>query len=153
MSRNIALNSVSNKVGRKKKGMNDGVVDNNEGNKSDFFNLIIKMILYILIYGILIFGIVTLANKGYEFAYQIYGDVSVEKEATLSREIEVVAGDNALSVASKLYDEGLIVDKYSFIIRMKLSGEVIQPNKYTISNDMNYKEIIDEITMIEEKEE
>ena len=46
----------------------------------------------------------------------------------------------------KLYDEGLIVNKYSFIVRMKLSDEVVQQGKYKISNDMNYKEIISEIT-------
>lgn len=151
MDKNVAVNNVSSQ-GNINNVMIEGT-DNNKSGKSEYVNIIIRFVLHMIFYGLIIFAIASFADKAYEFAYQIYGDVSVEKEATLTRKIEIEPGDNTLSVATKLYDEGLIVNKYTFVIRMKLSGELIQPRTYTISNDMNYKEIIEKITDIEESEE
>ena len=151
MNKNVTLDNESNKVNLRKNLLNESL-DNTEGTKGSYVNFIIRMALYIICYGVLAVAVVKVANRAYEFAYQIYGDVSVSDKATKTKEIEVVPGDNAVTISNKLYNEGLIVDKYSFFIRMKLSDELIQPNKYEISNNMNYKEIIKEITNTNDEE-
>jgi UPF0755 protein len=145
MNKNATLDNMSNKVNLRKNVLNDGL-DTTESTNGNYINLIIRMVLYVICYGLIIFSIVTIANKAYEFAYQVYGDVAVENKATKTKEVEIVPGDSIFNIANKLYNEGLIVNKYSFIVRMKLSDEVVQQGKYKISNDMNYKEIISEIT-------
>ncbi len=151
MNKNVTLDNISNKVNLRNNVLNEGL-DTTDSVNNSYINLIIRMVLYVVCYGVVIFAIVAVANKSYDLAYQIYGDVSVAKNATKTKEIEVLPGDNALTVADKLYKEGLIVDKYSYMIRMKLSNEVIQPGTYKISNDMNYKEIIREITNTTDEE-
>ncbi|MBE5935111.1 MAG: endolytic transglycosylase MltG [Lachnospiraceae bacterium] len=112
---------------------------------AEYLNTIIRLILHIVVYGVIIFAIVSFADKAYEFAYQIYGDVAVSQKATVKKNIEIKSGDNTVVIADKLYKEKLIMNKYSFIVRMKLSQEIIKPNTYKLANNMTYSEIIETI--------
>ena len=118
----------------------------------EYSNFFIRIILYLLFYGAIIAMVVIVSNKAYEFAYQIYGDVAVSSKTSVSKDIQIEVGESSMGIASKLYKEGLIVNKYSFFIRLKLSQEVVQPGKYKLSNSMTYSEIINNITISDDAE-
>lgn len=123
-----------------------------EGNVQNTTSIVVQILLNVLFYGVAIFITMTCANKAYDFAYQIYGDVAVAEAPGKSKDIEIKEGMSILQVADKLYDNKLIVDKYSFILKFKLTEMTIKPGKYTISNACHYDEIIDTICGVSSKE-
>lgn len=108
-------------------------------------SLIVQILLNILFYGVAIFITMTCANKAYDFAYQIYGEVAVEESKGKTKQIEIKDGESIVQVANKLQSENLIADKYAFLIKFKLSEEVLKPGKYEISNTRTNVEIMDTI--------
>lgn len=108
-------------------------------------SIVVQMLLNILFYGVAIFITMTCANTAYDFAYQIYGEVAVAEAPGKSKKIEIKEGMSALQVADKLYDNRLIVNKYSFLVKFKLTELSIKPGEYTISSADHYEDIINRI--------
>ena len=116
-----------------------------DSKKTHVSNILVRVIFHVFAYVAIVAVVIVLANKAYDFTYQIYGDVTVSEKSTVTKEIDIKQGMSNLAIASTLENEGLIVNKYSFFIRLKLCGKPAQVQKCKISNNMTYEQIIDEI--------
>lgn len=120
----------------------------------DFSNNISRLLMDILFYTVVVIATIKLSQYGYNFCYQLFGSVAVDKEGE-GQEIEffIQAGDSTKEVAMKLKREGVIVDRYSFYTKSILSKSNIQPGTYTLRSDMDYDTILKIITRYQETEE
>ena len=119
----------------------------------DFSNNITRLLLDILFYTVIVISTIKFSQYGYNFCYQLFGSVAVDKEDE-GHEIEflIQTGDSTKDVASKLKREGVIVDRYSFYFKSVLSKSNIQPGTYTLRSDMDYDTILKIITRYREEE-
>lgn len=113
---------------------------------------IVHFLLNVLFYCIVVFVVIKACSFAYDFSYQLFGDVPVSQSQGIERQIVINQGDSTYSVASKLELNKLIVDKYSFYLRAKLTDETIQPGIYTLNSSMNYDEIFAVITGLADSE-
>ena len=97
----------------------------------------------ILFYTLVILAITKFSQYGYNFCYQIFGSVAVDKEGE-GTEVEflILSGDSTKEVAAKLKREGVIVDRFSFYAKSLLSKSNIQPGTYLLRSDMDYDTIL-----------
>lgn len=109
-------------------------------------NNVLHVMLNVVFYALVVFFIVRASVVGYNFSYQIFGDVSLEKAPGTEKVIEISQGESTMNVASKLERNQLIVDKNSFYLRAKLADETIMPGTYTINSSMNYEQIFEVIS-------
>lgn len=116
-----------------------------EDNSLGSASIIVQLLMNILFYGVVIYMTVAFANKAYDFAYQIYGPVTMAEAPGTSKKIDIKEGTSSTQIANMLYEERLIVDKYSFLLRLKLSEQNVRPNVYTLTTAMTYSDIIAKI--------
>lgn len=109
------------------------------------FRLIIYAIAILLIYE----GVV----KGYEFGHEIFYASSMEEAPGRDMEINVEAGTSVSSVGKELEKDGLINNRYSFIIQAMVYEYEIQPGVYTLNTSMTSREILDVLSTASESEE
>ena len=109
-------------------------------------NGVLHILLNVLFYCIVAVVIIKACTITYDFSYQLFGDVAVSEAPGIERQIVVDQHESTMSVASKLELYKLIVNKYSFYVRAKLTNEVIKPGTYIINSAMSYDEIFDVIT-------
>lgn len=109
-------------------------------------NSILHLLLNVLFYCLVVLIVIKSCAWTYNFSYQLFGDVRVSDTAGIERQVVISQGDSTMSVASKLELNKLIVNKYSFYLRAKLTDETIQPGIYSINSSMNYDEIFGIIT-------
>lgn len=112
---------------------------------------IVSTILYILfniIFYIIVFFIIVKASKyAYDFSYQVFGRASVTTGKPAHEvSIEIKKGDSTMALANVLEKKNIILNKYSFYFRAKLSKSNIQPGKYKLHSSMAYDEIFEVIT-------
>jgi UPF0755 protein len=86
------------------------------------------------------------SRKAYNFTYQLYGPVTVDNEPGRTVPIKINKGESTMDIASKLELNRVIVDKYSFYLKVKLQNKVIMPGTYRVNSSMTYDEILDIIT-------
>lgn len=101
--------------------------------------------LTVLFYVIVVIAVTKISSTVYNYAYQIYGNVSVEAAPGRTVNVVIEDGETTMNVASKLEFNKIIENKYTFYIRTKLSGKVIYPGTYQVNTSMNYKQILDVI--------
>ncbi len=106
----------------------------------------LHVFLNIIFYLLVLMLIIKIGTFTYDFAYQVFGDVSVTESAGIDREFIINKGESTMSIASKLELNKLIVDKYSFYLRAKLTEQLIKPGTYILNSSMNYEEILAIIT-------
>lgn len=97
----------------------------------------------LIIYAIAILLIYEGAVKGYEFGHEIFYASSVEEAPGRDMEINVEAGTSVSSVGKELEKDGLINNRYSFIIQAMVYKYEIQPGVYTLNTSMTSREILD----------
>ena len=109
----------------------------------NFSNGITRLMIDILFYTLVILAVIKFSQYGYNFCYQLFGSVAVDKEGE-GKEVEffIQAGDSTKEVASKLKREGIIIDRFSFYAKSLLSKSNIQPGTYTLRSDMDYDTIL-----------
>ena len=103
---------------------------------------LLNIIFVILAVIVVIYGIRT----AYNFTYQLYGPVTVDEEPGRTIPIRINKGESSMDIASKLEQNRVIVDKYSFYFKVKLQNKVIMPGTYKVNSSMTYDEILDIIT-------
>ena len=132
----------------KKKKLKTGRVIRN------FSNNITRLLVDILFYTVVVIAVIKFSQYGYNFCYQIFGSVAVDKEGE-GKEIEffIQSGDSTKEVALKLKREGVIIDRFSCYTKSVLSKSNIQPGTYTLRSDMDYDTILKIITRYRETEE
>ncbi len=117
---------------------------------------IIQIILNVLFYVVVIIVIMRFSTAAYELSYQIFGNVTVSKAPGVDKEIIIEQGDSTVRIATMLEEKGLIVNKYSFLIRAKISvsdRHPIIPGTYELNTSMSYETILEIITRAEAKED
>lgn len=113
---------------------------------------ILHLILNVIFYVIVIFILVRACTYSYNFAYEIFGSVRVEQAPGTDRVVEVKKGESTMDLATALELKNLVVNKYSFYLRTKLTDQVIIPGTYTLNSSMDYDEILKIITKHESEE-
>jgi len=115
----------------------------------------LSICLNIVIYAVIIFFLIKGIHKTYDFAYRIFGDVSVEEEPGRDVKIQILKGESTMNVATKLETNKLIPDKYSFFLKVQIGNINMGSSKkkyeikggtYVLNTSMNYDEILNIIT-------
>ena len=109
-------------------------------------SFIIRLLMNIMFYILVIFLIVAISRKAFQFAYQLYGPVIVEEAPGKDIIFQIKKGESSMDVASKLERNRVIVSKYSFYVKTKLQGAEIMAGTYEINSSMTYDEILNTIT-------
>ena len=100
----------------------------------------------IIFYAVVVYGIKKVANYSYGFSYQLFGDVSVEADPGRDVKVTILKGESSMNIASKLEDAKVIVDKYSFYVKLKLKKYEIMPGTFVLNTSMTYDEVLSIIT-------
>ena len=100
----------------------------------------------VIFYIAVAFGIKKLAGMSYDFAYQIFGNVAVEAPPGRDVKVTILKGESSMNIASKLESAKVVVDKYSFYLKLKLKEYNIMPGTYELNTSMSYDEVLDVIT-------
>ena len=117
---------------------------------------IIQIILNVLFYVVVIIVIMRFSAAAYELSYQVFGNATVSKAPGVDREVTIGQGDSTVRIATMLEEEGVIVNRYSFLIRAKISVSdryPIMPGTYVLNTSMSYETILEIITRTEAKED
>lgn len=105
-------------------------------------HLFLNVIFYILV----IMLIAKCSTSAYRFAYQIFGNVTVETGEGRDVEIQIIKGESTKKIAAKLERSRIVVNQYSFFIKAKLTKQNIKPGVYKVNTAMNYDQIFQVIT-------
>lgn len=116
--------------------------------------------LNIVIYVILIYFLIKAVHVSYDYAYRIFGNVAVEEEPGRDVKIQILKGESTMNVATKLETNKVILDRYSFYIKIQLGNMAsgskdvssskkkydIKGGTYILNTSMNYDQILAMIT-------
>lgn len=111
--------------------------------------IIVQVVFNILMYTLVILLAIRLCTVVYDFSYQIFGNVTVEQAPGTDTPFEITKGEGTMELATALEDHGLVVDKYTFYVRAKLSTSSrrpILPGTYKLNTSMTYEEILSVVT-------
>ncbi len=107
----------------------------------------------VIFYAVVVYGIKKASGYSYDFAYQLFGNVSMEAAPGRDVKITILKGESTMNVASKLEDAKLITSKYSFYAKIKIQqagdkkGQYeIMPGTFVLNTSMTYDEILAIIT-------
>ena len=112
----------------------------------NIFGVVIHIFLNIIFYMIIVYLVIKASHYAYDFAYQVFGSVSVTKNSGYTAEVTIGKGESTMEVANMLDAKKIIVNKYSFYLRAKLTKQNILPGTYKVSSDMDYDRIFKVIT-------
>ena len=112
----------------------------------NIFGVVIHIFLNIIFYMIIVYLVIKASHYAYDFAYQVFGSVSVTKNSGYTAEVTIGKGESTMEVANMLDAKKIIVNKYSFYLRAKLTKQNILPGTYKVSSDMDYDQIFKVIT-------
>ena len=112
----------------------------------DMLSFTTHLILNVLFYIFVIFLVYRASVFVYDFCYQVFGDVVVEEKPGVNVEISIPEGTSTMELASKLEMNRLVVNRYSFYIKVKLMGYKILAGTYHLNTSMTYDDIINTIT-------
>ena len=112
----------------------------------DILGIVVHIFLNVIFYIAIVYMVIKASRYAYTFSYQVFGSVSVTKGTGYDKDFIIEKGESTMNVAGNLQREGLIVDKYSFYRRAKISNRKILPGKYKLNTSMNYDGILDLIT-------
>ena len=107
---------------------------------------------YLVFYGVLFYAVVFLCRQGYSFCYEVFGPTAVQEAPGREITFQVREGDTIQSLSKRLNEEGLVVSRKSFYLRMKLTvsdKQEFRPGVYPLRTDMEYTEIINQLTVSE----
>lgn len=107
---------------------------------------ILRFLLNAVFYIAVVIAVIYVSKAAYDFTYQLYGPVVVDASAEEGIYIKINKGDSTMNVAAKLELNRVIVNKYSFFLKTKLSDQSILAGTYELKASMTYKEILGVIT-------
>ncbi|MBE5968531.1 MAG: hypothetical protein E7255_16515 [Lachnospiraceae bacterium] len=109
-------------------------------------SFIIRLLMNIMFYILVAFLIATISREAFQFAYQLYGPVAMDKEPGKDIIFQIKKGESSMDIASKLERNRVIANKYSFYVKTKLQDADIMAGTYEINSSMTYGEILDIIS-------
>jgi Predicted periplasmic solute-binding protein len=111
-------------------------------------NSVIRLFIDILFYVLVAFAIYKFSIYAKSFCYQVFGNVQVDDyEHGVEKDIMIELGDSTRDVGKRLEREGIIVNEFSFYIKVKINKLNIMPGIYKLRTDMNYNEILNIIAV------
>ena len=119
------------------------------GQAFNFFRRGILLLVNVLVFVLIIFMMFHACKMCYDICYEIYGPVVVEKAPGTDIRFSISKDESMYKVAKELYDDGLIVNRYSFYIRTMLMDRdemKLKPGDYILNTSMDYEEILDMLT-------
>ncbi len=136
----MAQHAVSERI-RTRRGRQAGTIA-----ALDMFSFVVHLVLNIIFYIFVIFLVYRASVFVYDFTYQVFGDVTVEEAPGVSVEIVIPEGTSTMELASKLEMNRIVVNRYSFYLKVKLLGYNILAGTYHLNTSMTYDEILNTIT-------
>ena len=112
----------------------------------NIFGVVIHIFLNIIFYMVIVYLVIKASHYAYDFAYQVFGSVSVTKSPGYTVDVTIGKGESTMEVANMLDAKKIIVNKHSFYLRAKLTKQNILPGTYKVSSDMDYDQIFKVIT-------
>ena len=107
----------------------------------DITSMVLHTMLNIIFFIVVIMLVVNISKFAYQFSYQVFGSVRVAQKDGKAYELNIAQGESTLNVAAKLEQNGIIVNRFSFFLRAKLTKQNILPGSYTVNASMDYDEI------------
>ena len=112
----------------------------------DMTSTILHLLLNIIFFIVVIFLVVKASQLAYDFSYEVFGSVKVAETNGKTYELTIAEGESTMNVAAKLEQHGIIVNRFSFYLRAKLTKQNILPGTYTVNASMDYDAIFMVIT-------
>lgn len=110
---------------------------------------VLQVVFNILFYIIIILFAMYLSRNVYDFSYQIFGNVPAQEAPGQTVSFKINKGEDIVKLSERLKEENLIINPYSFAIRVKITvgkRQPILPGTYKLNSSMTYDEIIAIIT-------
>lgn len=110
----------------------------------------------LLVNVVIVFLIVKLFSYAFNFAYSVFGNVSMSPGSTEYIVVEIPADSSILQIGEALEDAEIIEDKLVFFAKVKVKGysDKIRSGKFGLSASMTYDEILEIICGLQtDKEE
>ena len=105
----------------------------------DVTRVIVMILLYVTVIALVTVFLIHFCREAYHFSYQIFGEVVVSEPPGEDVTVEIQKGESKWEVAKQFEANHLVVNKYSFYIRLRLSIEgnrVLVPGKYFLNTSM-----------------
>lgn len=99
----------------------------------------------LVFYGAVAYGIYRAADYSYDFAYEVFGDSTVEEEGR-DVTVTIMKGESAFNIASKLEDSKIVVNRYTFYAKLLIKRKEVMPGTFVLNTAMTYNDVIDIIT-------
>lgn len=109
-------------------------------------SFVLHLFLNILFYVFVIFAITKLSTIAYDFAYEVFGNVALEEAPGRNVTIQIKKGESTMNVSTKLEVNRVIVNRYSFYLKAKLTQKNLMPGTFIVNSSQNYEEILTNIT-------
>lgn len=109
---------------------------------------ILLFIVNIIVMLLIVFALIQVCKMSYDFSYQIFGDVVVSSPPGQSSVFKVEKNESEWEVSKRLKNEKLIVNAYSFYIRLQLTAnksKKLTEGEYMLNSSMTYEEILQKI--------
>lgn len=110
---------------------------------------ILYLLLNIVFYVVVFLVARNLCKDAYRYSYQIFGNVSVAEAPGTDVSITIEPGQGSMDIALMLERNRIVVNRYTFFIRTKLTigkEHPIFPGTYTLNTSMCYDDILKIIT-------
>jgi len=112
----------------------------------DILGYFLGALLNLVFYVVVAFGIYFVATNVYELSYQVFGDRVCEAEPGRDVEIHIAEGESTMDIAEKLYMNKIVVNQYTFYLKVQLFEYKIMQGTFPLNTSMTYDEILDVIT-------
>ncbi len=112
----------------------------------DILGYFLGILLNLVFYAVVAFGIYFVAKNVYEYSYQVFGDRVCEAAPGRDVEIHIEEGESTMDIAEKLYMNKLVVNKTTFYLKVQLFEYKIMQGTFLLNTSMTYDEILDVIT-------
>lgn len=112
----------------------------------DIFGFLLGMILNIVFYAAVAFAIYFVSARVYEYSYQVFGDRVCEAAPGRDVQIHIDEGESTMEIANKLYMNKVVVNKYTFYLKVRLFEKDIMQGTFLLNTSMTYDEVLSVIT-------
>ncbi len=112
----------------------------------DILGYLLGWLLNLVFYAVVALAIYFVATRVYEFSYQVFGDRVCEAAPGRDVEIHIEEGESTMEIAEKLYMNKIVVNKYTFYLKVQLYEYKIMQGTFELNTSMTYDEILEVIT-------
>ncbi|MGN1084641.1 MAG: hypothetical protein ACI4QX_06535 [Lachnospiraceae bacterium] len=112
----------------------------------DIIGYLLGILLNLVFYAVVAFGLYFVATNVYEFSYQVFGDRVCEAAPGRDVEIHIEEGESTMEIAENLYMNKVVINKYTFYLKVRLFEYPIMYGTFRLNTSMTYDEVLDVIT-------